>query len=315
MKSPDHARFLVEGMHCASCVSRVEDAIRRVPGVTEASVNLAAREALVDFKSSANSSISDAIIAAVSSVGYAAKIPAGNESDDLNGDQEIAELRRKLTVAVFFSVPIFIVSMAELFPVHTYPYRNWALLALSLPVIAWSGAEFFRGAWIALKHGYADMNSLVAMGVAAALLASVAATAWPQWFTVAGAGGMHGGAPVYFESAAVIVTLILTGRFLEAKARGRASDAIRKLLELQPRTARVMRSGVETEIPIGDILKGDVVVVRPGEKIAADGAVLSGKSFVDESSMTGEPLPVEKKPGGKSPPGRSIKMAVCNFRL
>ena len=306
------ARFLIEGMHCASCVSRVEEAIRRVPGVTEASVSLAAREALVRFDSA--SPAPQAILDVVAGAGYTAKIPGTQSAADLSGDDEIAVLRRKFGVAAAFTLPIAIVSMFELFPVHDYPPRNWILLVLTLPVVFWSGSEFLRGAWLALKRGYADMNSLVAMGVIAAFAFSVAATARPEWFAAAGASGMHGGVHVYFESAAVIVTLVLLGRFLEAKARGKASDAIRKLMELQPRTARVMRAGVETEIPIENILKGDVVAVRPGEKIPADGAVLSGKSFVDESSMTGEPLPVEKKPGAKVTGGTLNKNGSFQFQ-
>ncbi|MEI6235483.1 MAG: heavy metal translocating P-type ATPase [Planctomycetota bacterium] len=309
---PASARFLVEGMHCASCVGRVEEAIKRVPGVNDASVNLAAREARVQFDSTQTNP--DAIASAITTAGYTAKIPSDNTADDTSGDAEVNALRRKVYVAAVLTLPVFIVSMAELFPVHTYPSRNWVLLALTLPVVVWSGADFFRGAWSALKRGYADMNTLVAMGVSAAFVFSVVATAWPDVFATAGAGGMHGGAHVYFESAAVIVTLVLLGRFLEAKARGRASDAIRKLLELQPRTARVMRAGVETDIPISDILKGDVVIVRPGEKIPADGAVLSGKSFVDEASMTGEPLPVEKKPGSKVTAGTLNKNGSFQFQ-
>lgn len=305
------ARFLVEGMHCASCVSRVEDAIRRVPGVTEASVSLAAREALLRFAEPVEP---QAILDAVTGAGYSAKIPGTQSAADLSGEDEIAVLRRKFGVAAVFTLPIAIVSMFDLFPVHDYPVRNWILLALSLPVVFWSGSEFLRGAWLALKRGYADMNSLVAMGVVSAFVFSVAATARPEWFAAGGASGMHGGVHVYFESAAVIVTLVLLGRFLEAKARGKASDAIRKLMELQPRTARVMRAGVETEIPIENILKGDVVIVRPGEKIPADGAVLSGKSFVDESSMTGEPLPVEKKPGAKVTGGTLNKNGSLQFQ-
>lgn len=309
---PATARFLVEGMHCASCVSRVEDAIRKVPGVSEASVNLAAREALVKFDATAAAAqvIADAITAS----GYPAKIPDSKTTNDASGAKEIAALRVKFIVAAALTLPVAVVSMFELFPVHEFPARNWVLLALTLPVAVWSGADFYRGAWTVLKRGYADMNTLVALGVTAALGFSVLATARPEWFASAGAGAMHGGAHVYYESAAVIVTLVLLGRFLEAGARGKASDAIRKLLELAPRTARVMRAGAELEIPIDEILTGDVAIVRPGEKIPADGVVLSGKSFVDESSMSGEPVPVEKKVGSKVVAGTLNKNGSFQFQ-
>ena len=153
---PASARFLVEGMHCASCVGRVEEAIKRVPGVNDASVNLAAREARVQFDSTQTNP--DAIASAITTAGYTAKIPSDNTADDTSGDAEVNALRRKVYVAAVLTLPVFIVSMAELFPVHTYPSRNWVLLALTLPVVVWSGADFFRGAWSALKRGYADMN-------------------------------------------------------------------------------------------------------------------------------------------------------------
>ncbi|HLX59666.1 MAG TPA: heavy metal translocating P-type ATPase [Planctomycetota bacterium] len=317
MSAATTARFLIEGMHCASCVSRVEEAIKHVSGVSNASVNLAAREALVQ----SNAPIPPgAIIDAVAQAGYSAKIPSENVLADLSADAEVATLRRKVIGAAFFTLPVAIVSMLELFPAPDYPARNWILLALTLPVVFWSGSEFLRGALHALKHGYADMNTLVAMGVLAAFAFSVAATARPEWFALGMTheprpqGSGLAAAHVYFESAAVIVTLVLLGRFLEAKARGRASDAIRKLLELRPRTARVIHAGVESDVPIDNILKGDVIAIRPGEKIPVDGVVLSGKSFVDEALMTGEPIPVEKKPGSSVTGGTLNKNGTFQFQ-
>ena len=197
----------------------------------------------------------------------------------------------RLLVAVLLTLPVFVISMGELLPVELYPWRNWMLLALTLPVVCYSGGGFFSAAWTAARNGYADMNTLVASGVMAALGLSTVATARPDWLH-----GAHGG-HVYFESAATIVTFILTGRYLEAFARGRTQNALRKLLELQPNTARTLRQGQEMDVPIASLARGDVVIVRPGEKISVDGVVVSGKSFVDEASISGEPLPVEKKVG------------------
>jgi Cu+-exporting ATPase len=287
------ATLSVEGMHCASCVSHVEAALRGVDGVAEASVNLATREAVVRFDPQrANVT---ALAAAATASGYPTR-PATATSADESEHNEARELWPRLWVAVLLTLPVFVISMGELWPVEAYPWRNWLLLALTLPVVCYSGAGFFTAAWTAARNGYADMNTLVVSGVLAALGMSVVATAWPAWMYGGGAQGGQGG-HVYFESAATIVTFILSGRYLEAFARGRTQNAIRKLLELQPNTARTLRQGQEMDVPIASLARGDVVIVRPGEKIPVDGVVLSGRSFVDEASISGEPLPVEKKVG------------------
>jgi Cu+-exporting ATPase len=206
-------------------------------------------------------------------------------------EQELRELRRKFWVAAALAVPVLAISMARI----TFPGRDWLLMALTAPVLFWCGGQFFTGAWAALRHRSADMNSLVAMGTGAAFLYSVVATVFPGWFhPVSGHGGMGN---VYYEAAAVIIALVLMGRLLEARARGRTSEAIRQLMDLQARTARVIRDGQELDVPVEEVRVGDVVVVRPGETVPVDGEVVEGESAVDEAMLTGEPLPVAKQPG------------------
>ena len=285
--------LIIDGMHCASCVGRVEKAIRAVPGVREASVNLATNEAQVSYDSP--QATLDTIKNAIVKIGYDAR-PAPKDSAVAQGEvperPEYDDLRRRLIVAAALTLPIAIVSMLDLFPVEQYPLRNWVLLVLSLPVVFWSGGRFFTLAVKSLTHGIAEMNTLIALGTSAAFGYSVIATAWPHLFMQTGQMG-H----VYYEAAAVIVTLILLGRVLEDRAKAKTSEAIQKLLGLQARTARVLRAGVEHDVPIEQVAVGDIVVVRPGEKIPVDGTVLSGTSFVDEAMVSGESMPVEKRPG------------------
>jgi Cu+-exporting ATPase len=286
---PENSTLVIEGMHCASCVGRVEKALSGVDGVAEASVNLATKEARV--RHDPRRANVERLCAAVRQLGFQAKpFTAPTQADEGVAGPGAGELRlrRNLIVAAVCTTPVFIISMFDLWLGH--PARNWGLLALTLPVFFYSGARFFSGAWSALRHGYADMNTLTAIGTSSAFGFSLAATINPQLF------GHHGG-HVYYEAAAIIITLLLLGRMLEERAKGRASDAIRRLLRLQPRVARVLRAGRELEIPISEVLAGDTVVVRPGEKIPVDGELLAGGSAVDESMLTGESLPVDKAPG------------------
>jgi Cu+-exporting ATPase len=291
MSSADSSKTVIGigGMHCASCVQRVENAIRTVPGVEEANVNLATQEAHVKYHPS-QASI-EKIKQAVTAIGYETRdLQPAHDHHHSPQAAEFESLRKRFTVALIFTVPVFIISMFDLFPAEQYPWRNWLLLALTLPVLVWSGAPFFTGAIKSLRHGIAEMNTLIALGTSVAFAFSAAATIWPHAF-------MQGGLMphVYYEAAAVIITLILLGRMLEARATGKTSEAIQKLLELQARTARVIRDGSEQEIPIEQVRVGDLIVVRPGEKIPVDGAVTEGHSFVDESMISGEANPVEKK--------------------
>ncbi|HMB90179.1 MAG TPA: heavy metal translocating P-type ATPase [Rhodothermales bacterium] len=205
-------------------------------------------------------------------------------------EADYQRLKRRFIVSAFLSLPVVVISMAH--GVLDFPGVRWVLLALTTPVVVWAGRPFFAGAWRALRHHAADMNTLVALGVGAAYGYSVVATVFPQVF--AALGRMP---DVYFEAAAVIVTLILMGRLLEARAKGRTSAAIEKLLDLQAPTARVKRDGKTIEVPVEEVRVGNRVVVRPGEKVPVDGRIVDGASAVDESMLTGEPLPVDKHVG------------------
>ena len=291
---PAKMAFRIDGMHCASCVGRVEKAIQTVPGVRKATVNLATNEAQVEFDSAAVNAAE--IKKAVSESGYeATELSLDAPPANAGESERFSKLRLRFAVAALFTIPIVIVSMFDLF--MGAAFRNWALLILTLPVLFYSGAEIYAAAWNALKHLRTDMNTLIAIGTTAAFGYSVLATVWPEFFIVHSGAHPMAMAPVYFEAASTIITLILLGRLLEERAKGKTSQAIRRLLGLQPRTARVMRGGAETEIPIEQVRAGDLIVVRPGEKIPTDGTVFEGHSFIDESMLTGESMPVEKNAG------------------
>jgi Cu+-exporting ATPase len=286
-------------------------------GVVDASFNLATMEVRVEYLLGAADVAS--IRRAIEQFGYRVRTaPQGDatgEADVAAAEQaaraaEYRDLRRKFWVAALLSLPVLAIAMSHgRVAWLDFPGVNWVQLALTLPVVLYSGRQFYRGAWAAFRHRAADMNTLIAVGTGAAFLYSVVATVAPRLVAAApssipGMSGMHG-APVYFEAASVIIALILLGRMLEARAKGETGDAIRRLIGLQPKTARVVRrdpqSGIEreTDVPVGEVLPGDVVVVRPGEKIPVDGTVLDGASAVDESMLTGESMPVEKRAGSE----------------
>ena len=288
----------VEGMTCASCVGRVERALRAVPGVSQASVNLATERATVRGVAGV-----DALVAAIDKVGYAARpIEAGVQSDDEAAekkDAERAELKRDLIVASALALPVFVLEMgSHLIPgMHQWVMANigmqtsWHLqFALTLLVLAIPGRRFYQKGFPALLRLAPDMNSLVAVGTAAAFGYSVVATFAPRLLP-------PGTVNVYYEAAAVIVALILLGRFLEARAKGRTSEAIKRLVNLQAKVAHVIRDGRAVDIPVNEVQSGDVVEVRPGERVPVDGEVVEGRSYIDESMISGEPIPVEKQPG------------------
>jgi len=224
-------------------------------------------------------------------------------------DAEYRDLRRRFWVAATLSLPVLVIAMSHgRIAFLDGAWINWLQLALATPVVLYCGAQFFRGAWAAFRHRAADMNTLIAVGTGTAYVYSVAATIAPAWFAPAvggssgghahsGAVGGHANVPVYFEAAAVIIALILLGRMLESRAKGRTGEAIRRLMGLQARTARVVRDGAERDVPVEEVVPGDLVVVRPGEKVPVDGAIEDGTSAVDESMLTGESLPVEKRRG------------------
>lgn len=258
----------VSGMTCAACARAIERKLTKTPGVDRAQVNLATATATVEYQPGA-AAVGD-FIGAIEGLGYG--VPKTPVAPDSAG----AAWRRRLWVAVPFAAAVMALGMLERAP--------WLQLALTLPVIFYAGAPFYIAAWTALRHRSANMNTLISLGTGAAFLYSLYET-------------VRGGAAVYYEAAAVIVALVLLGRTLEAGARGRASEAIRRLIDLQPRTARILRGGAEVEIGVDEVALGDTLVVRPGERIPVDGTVLSGEFAIDESMLTGESMPVEKRPG------------------
>jgi Cu+-exporting ATPase len=274
--------FGVAGMTCASCVGRVERAIEKVPGVLGASVNLANEKATVEYL--AGEVTPRDLAETVEGSGY------GAVRDEYNKLWADFLLAAALTALILLGSLPMMLGLEPLIPMMSL---NLVLLLLATPVQFWAGRRFYQGAWGALKHGQANMNTLVVMGTSAAYLYSAVVALAPELFAA-------GRADVYFDTSALIVTLILLGRLLEARAKGRTNEAIKKLASLQAKTARVVRGqdlGEEVDVPVEDVRVGDVVVVRPGEKVPVDGRVLSGESAVDESMITGESIPVTKREG------------------
>ncbi|WP_291296278.1 heavy metal translocating P-type ATPase [Elioraea sp.] len=314
----DSVDLTITGMTCASCVGRAERALRAVEGVSDAIVNLATERATVTFP--AGRVAPTALVAAVERAGYgAAPIvspeKASDEADERHA-AEMAALTRSLIIAAVLTLPVFVLAMgAHLVPaVHhligeTIGEQANRLIQLTLTtiVLLGPGRRFFSIGIPALLHGAPDMNSLVAVGTGAAYGFSVVATLAPSILP-------EGTAHVWFEAAAVIVTLILLGRLLEARAKGRTSAAIRRLVALQPHTARVRRDGIVADLPIADVQRGDIVEVRPGERIAVDGQVIEGESFVDEAMITGEPIPAAKGPGAAVVGGTVNQSGAFSFR-
>ncbi len=276
----------IGGMTCASCASHVEKALNEVPGVISASVNLATERATVKFIPGLVS-LND-LKKAVAETGYQVlelEAEEGGETVDQE-ERKMAEARFRMRVAWGFTVPIILWMFAEMFFGIVWPnptIYNLGMIVLALPVLFWVGWPTYRGAWAAVTHGHANMDTLIALGTGASLLTGPASF----FFPVANYAGVAG----------MIMAFHLTGRYVEETAKGRASQAIRKLLELGAKTARVERDGQEVEIPIEEVQVGDLMVVRPGEKIPTDGVVVSGESAVDESMATGESMPVNKRPG------------------
>ena len=285
--------LIISGMTCAGCVHTIEQAVTALPGVTRADVNLATGTASVEYDPGAVEV--EAIRQAVDRAGYAAR-EAAAASAEMPGEEEEREAqawKRRFLVSAVFTGPLLVIAMSH--GVVSFPGVHWVQLLLTLPVVLYAGRRFYALAWKAARRGAADMNTLISVGTGAALLYSVVATVAPRAIDPAAVSPRQ--VPVYFETAAAIITLVLLGRWLEARARRRTSSAIRGLSGLQARTARVVRGGTERDIPIEEVRAGDIVVVRPGERIAVDGAVLDGQSAVDESALTGESIPVEKTAG------------------
>ena len=273
----ERARLEIEGMTCASCAARVEKKLSRVEGVGSCSVNFATEEAAVEYDPS-RVAVPD-LIHAVEAAGYGAhEHAAGHEGDPPSS------LARRLLVAVGLTVPVALLAMV---PALQFAGWEWVAFALATPVVLWAGWPFHRVAALGARHLIVTMDTLISIGTLAA---------W-GWSAVVLLGGLD--ADTYFEVGAVITTLILLGRYLEARAKSRAGAAIRALVELGAKHARVLRGGAEAEVPVEEVRVGDLFVVRPGEKIATDGEVVEGSSAVDQSMLTGEPVPVEVEPGAE----------------
>ena len=283
----------IQGIDCASCVIKIENALLETKGVTGAVVNLATEKAKVEYIPE-QINLSE-IKKAVESTGYKVLEVDTEEVEDYERiirEKEYQRLKRKFIVAFILSVIVLIGSSEWLPGVPKILTNLYLLWILATPVQFWAGWQFYHGAWGAFRHRNADMNTLIAVGTSAAYLYSVAAILFPSFFK---SGGIE--PKVYFDTSAIIITLILLGRVLEARAKGQTSEAIKRMIGLQPKTARVIREGKEADIPVQEVLVGDLVTVRPGEKIPVDGIVREGRSFVDESMITGESIPVEKKSG------------------
>ena len=294
----------VTGMTCAACVGRVERALKKVDGVLEASVNLATERATVKLVPAQSGAAH--LKRAIREAGYGVlETQAGESREDAERsarEREVSSLRSSVILAAAFGFPLLVIAMLPMLwePAMTAQMRlisnmqtwNWIMLALAVPVQFGPGLRFYKNGWKALRSGSPDMNSLVMIGTSAAFFYSLAVVLFPSFFP---SSARH----VYFESAAVVISLVLLGKYFEAIAKGRTSQAMKKLIGLQAKTARVLKDGDELEVNIDEVLPGDVIAVRPGEKIPVDGIVASGSSFVDESMITGEPIPVAKLEGAK----------------
>lgn len=285
----------ITGMTCANCAMNVERALKKkAPGVISASVNFATEHAFVQYEPSITNI--DKIITVIEKAGYGAIRPKGSvydeDAENIARNEEIREQTHKFLVGVMFTIPLFILSMGRDFGLlgmwsHA-AWVNWLFMVLATPVQFYTGWDFYVGGLNSIKNGSANMDVLVAMGSSIAYLYSFLILIFAQL-------GMH----VYFETSAVIITLIKLGKMLESRTKKRTGSAIRKLMGLQPKTATVIKDGDEKEILLSDVMVGDIIVVRPGENLPVDGVIIQGESSVDESMMTGEPLPVDKRPGDK----------------
>lgn len=330
MNNSDQGKYTlpIEGMTCASCVARIEKTINKIDGVSNVSVNLALENVslVLDNEKAGLKQIAER----VKDAGYNLVLPettlertspAEDETEKSSGSY-YSTLRRDLIFALWFTIPVFVISMSmelpgfhSLFPsawdhMKLMDYINKLLLILTTPVVLVSGKRFFVSFWKNLKHFTADMNSLVAIGTGSAFIYSLIKTLFPGSLH-SGSGGMH----VYYDSTAVIITLILLGKWLENRAKQKTGSAIKKLIALKPKYASVIRQGREEKIPIDSIMLKDVVIVKPGEKIPADGIIAKGFSTIDESMVTGESIPVEKGPGNNVIGGTVNKNGYFEFEV
>ncbi len=308
----------ISGMHCAACVTRVERILERVPGVQDASVSLATETARIAFVPGAFDPT--AMIEAVADAGYDVELPSeGEELDDVlrrreaEREAEYGSLLKRVRVGIVLGLPVVVVGHAQFLPglsqlSHDTLRMLWVVSGvLTVPIITYVGRSFFVGAWKAFWQRDATMDTLVALGTGAAWAYSTVAVVWPAVFP-------EGTAHPFYEAVAVVITLVVLGQALEVRARGRTSQAMRRLMDLQPLTAFVVRQEVEQEIPAAEVLVGDLVIVRPGEKVPVDGEVVDGVSAVDESLLTGESIPADRGAGDPVAGGTLNTTGVLRIR-
>jgi len=276
----------ITGMHCAACAANVERALQAREGVSEANVNFATERAAVTYDPGAISL--EEIIGVVEETGYGVARPCEEGAEQKGRERELRGLRVRFWFSLGATIAIMLVTHLRAAPAAITP---WALLALAAPVQFWAGWQFYRGLWVSLRRGAADMNTLIAVGTSAAFGYSVALTVTPRLASHVAGGHL------YYDTSAMIITLILLGRTLEARAKGRASEAIGRLAGLRARTVHLVREGEEVEAPTEAVVVGDTLALRPGERVPVDGVVIEGESTVDESMVTGESLPAEKSAG------------------
>ena len=317
VNTTDKVVIPVTGMTCASCQSHIQRALNKTPGVHDATVNLMMGNATVSYDPSVVQP--DALVDTIRGTGYGAEMPVPDRSAfeeqaarDEAQTAEFAELRLKAIVSGIAGGVAMLVSMVGMSG-EVMALRGFILLALTIAVMGWAGRHFYTRAWAAFRHHSADMNTLVAVGTGAAFIYSLIATMSPGFFV------SRGLAPdVYYEAVIIIIALILTGNAFEARAKKETSSALRALANLQPKTARVVRSSPdgerELDVPIDDVRAGEIVIVRPGERLPVDGEVLSGDSAVDESMLTGESMPVEKHAGARVIGGTINRTGALRYR-
>jgi Cu+-exporting ATPase len=293
MGKKEKASIKVTGMHCASCALNIEKSLKKSKGVISASVNYGSEKAYVDFDPSQTDI--EKIHDVIRSRGYGVELEDTGDREKQARDGELKKLKTKFVAGAILTAVIFLGAFPEWFPwIPSILQNPLILLVLATPVQFWVGSQFYSGFFTATRNKTADMNTLIAVGTSAAYFYSAAVALFPAVFVPEGAMPS-----LYFDTAGAIIVLILLGRIFEMTAKGRTSEAIKKLMGLQPKKARILRGSKEMEIPIEDVKVGDIVLVKPGEKIPVDGTVVYGHSTVDESMLTGESIPVEKTKGSK----------------
>lgn len=284
--------YKVGGMTCASCAVSLESFLSPLKGVKKVSVNYPNQNVYIEYDQ--NQISVEKLKEKAAEIGYEILIGSKEDSEkqfEKNEEKRLKSLRLKLIVSSVFSIPVFIISM---FLMGMIPYENWIMLILSAPVLFWGGSEFYVNAWKKLKHFSSNMDTLVALSTGIAFSFSLFNTIYPSYFISKGLTP-H----VYYESAVIIISLILLGRYLEEKAKSKTSSAIKKMMGLQPKQVTAIRNGEEQVIPLAEILVGDLIVLKPGDKVPVDGTVKKGASFIDESMISGEPIPLSKEKGDK----------------